>query len=68
MKMGMDFVAVYLIAEDTWSIVPYDRMVGKNGRQCSIHFTRGSKRQKYGGCREAWWRLRGADGARGKRS
>lgn len=64
----IDFVAVYLIPEDVWYIVPYDRMAGKNGRRCSIHFTVGSKREKYGDCKEAWWLLRGEDGPDEKRS
>jgi hypothetical protein len=65
----IDFVAVYLIPADTWYIVPYERMVKKNGQACcSIHFTLGGKRevkrQKYGDCREGWWRLRGENGPR----
>jgi len=63
----IDFVAVYLIPEDTWYIVPYDRMVGKKGRRCSIHFTVGAKREKYGDCKEAWWLLRGEKGPGEKR-
>jgi len=61
-------VAVYLIPEDTRYIVPYDRMVGKKGRRCSIHFTVGAKREKYGDCKEAWWLLRGEAGPGEKRA
>jgi hypothetical protein len=55
----IDFVAVFLIPVDAWYILPYERMKGKNGRLCSIHFTWGSKRQKYGEYLEAWHLLRG---------
>ena len=55
----IDFVAVFLIPVDAWYIVPFERMKGKNGRLCSIHFTWGSPRQKYGEFLEAWHLLRG---------
>jgi hypothetical protein len=52
-----------LIPADVWYIMPYERMVRKNGEACcSIHFKLGGKREakrQYGDCLEAWWRLRG---------
>jgi len=50
-KGTVDFFAVYLIPIDTWYIIPYE-VVGKTN--FSLHFTVGSKRQKYGRFREAW--------------
>ncbi|HTZ95848.1 MAG TPA: group I intron-associated PD-(D/E)XK endonuclease [Terriglobales bacterium] len=47
---AVDFFAVYLIPIDTWYIFPFER-VAKN---FSLHFTPGSKRDKYGRYREAW--------------
>ena len=56
----IDFVAVFLIPEDAWYILPYDRMRNKRGeRLCSIHFTAGSLREKYAEFKEAWHLLRG---------
>lgn len=53
----LDFVAVYLIPEDTWYIFPFD-VVAEN---CSLHFTMGGQRQKYGRYREAWELLKGQE-------
>ena len=50
----IDFFAIYLIPIDTWYIFPFER-IGKN---FSLHFTVGSKRQKYEEFREAWHLLR----------
>ena len=64
----VDFVAVYLIPRDTWYIIPYKEMVRKNGKKlCTLHFTWGSKRQKWGKYREAWWLLRGEEKPKRKR-
>ena len=64
----VDVLAVYLIPRDTWYVIPYSEMVGKNGKKlCSIHFTWGSRRQKWGKYREAWWLLRG-EGRPGRKS
>ena len=52
----VDFFAVYLIPIDVWYIIPYELMGQTN---CSLHFTPGSKRQKYAAYREAWHLLRG---------
>jgi PD-(D/E)XK endonuclease len=49
-KGAVDFFAVYLIPIDTWYIIPFAR-IGKN---FSLHFTAGSKKQKYAEYREAW--------------
>jgi hypothetical protein len=51
----VDFFAILLIPIDCWYIIPFDVMGRKN---CSIHFTPGSVRQKYGAYREAWHLLR----------
>jgi hypothetical protein len=65
-KIGdIDFVAVFLIPVNAWYIVPYERMRGKKGMRCSIHFTWGSKQQKYGDCREAFWLFREEEGPGG---
>lgn len=62
----IDFVAILLIPLDIWFVVPYGRMVSKNGKQrCSIHFTAGSLRGKYVDCKEAFWLLRGEKGSGG---
>lgn len=50
----VDFFAVYLIPIDTWYIFPFERVA----RNFSLHFTPGSKRDKYGEYREAWHLLR----------
>ena len=64
----VDFVAVYLIPRDTWYIIPYKEIVRKNGKKlCTLHFTWGSKRQKWGKYREAWWLLRGEEKPKRKR-
>jgi hypothetical protein len=47
----VDFFAVLLIPIDDWYIIPFEVMGRKNS---SLHFTPGSKRQKYGEYREAW--------------
>jgi hypothetical protein len=54
--------AILLIPIDEWYIIPFAAMGKKN---CSIHFTPKSKRQKYGRYREAWELLRGV-GVRGR--
>jgi hypothetical protein len=46
----VDFFAVLLIPVDSWYIFPYE-VVGRNQ---SLHFTPGAKRQKYGEYLEAW--------------
>jgi len=51
----VDFFAILLIPIDEWYIIPFEVMGRKN---CSIHFTPGSVRQKYGAYREAWHLLR----------
>ncbi len=55
----VDFFAILLIPIDDWYIIPFEVMGRKN---CSIHFTPKSERQKYGGYREAWHLLRRAPG------
>ncbi|MGA8762054.1 MAG: group I intron-associated PD-(D/E)XK endonuclease, partial [Candidatus Sulfotelmatobacter sp.] len=55
----IDFFAVLLIPIDDWYIIPFEVMGRKN---CSLHFTPKSKRQKYGEYREAWDLLRGQTG------
>jgi hypothetical protein len=57
----VDFFAIYLIPIDTWYIIPYEVMGRTN---CTLHFTPGSKRQKYAAYREAWHLLRGEEKAR----
>lgn len=47
----VDFFAVYLIPLDVWYIIPFSAI---GGRRSSLHFTMGSKRQKYEAYREAW--------------
>jgi hypothetical protein len=42
---------VLLIPIDCWYIIPYEVLGATNS---SIHFTPGSRRQKYGEYREAW--------------
>jgi PD-(D/E)XK endonuclease len=54
----IDFVAVYLIPIDEWNIIPFPRMQTRSGTLYSLHFTIGSKRQKYAPYREAWHLLR----------
>ena len=54
-KGAVDFFAVYLIPADVWYIIPFARVRGN----FSLHFTAGSKRQKYAEFREAWHLLRG---------
>jgi PD-(D/E)XK endonuclease len=51
----VDFFAILLIPVDEWYIIPFEVMGRKN---CSIHFTPQSVRQKYGAYREAWHLLR----------
>ena len=51
---SVDFFAVYLIPIDAWYIIPFDDIRGN----FSLHFTAGSKRQKYQRYREAWHLLR----------
>jgi hypothetical protein len=51
----VDFFAILLIPIDDWYIIPFEVMGRKNS---SIHFTPGSKRQKYGPYLEAWEMLR----------
>jgi hypothetical protein len=51
----VDFFAVLLIPIDDWYIIPFEVMGRKNS---SLHFTPGSKRQKYGEYWEAWHLLR----------
>ena len=51
----VDFFAVLLIPVDFWYIIPYEVIGGSN---CSLHFTPGARRQKYGEYREAWDLLR----------
>jgi hypothetical protein len=55
----VDFFAILLIPIDDWYIIPFEVMGRKN---CSIHFTPRSERQKYGEYREAWHLLRRAQG------
>ena len=55
----VDFFAVLLIPVDDWYIVPYEVMGSKN---CTLHFTPSSTRQKYGAYREAWHLLEGDPG------
>jgi hypothetical protein len=52
----LDFFAVYLIPIDRWYIIPYEVMGETN---CSLHFTPGSKREKYRAYCEAWQLLMG---------
>jgi len=59
-KGTVDFFAVYLIPIDAWYIIPF----GDIGGSFSLHFTAGSKRQKYEKYREAWHLLREATGTR----
>jgi PD-(D/E)XK endonuclease len=47
----VDYFAILLIPIDDWYIIPFEVMGRTNS---SIHFTPGSKRQKYGEYREAW--------------
>jgi hypothetical protein len=51
----VDFFAILLIPIDCWYIIPFEVLGRKN---CSIHFTPKSVRQKYGAYREAWHLLR----------
>lgn len=51
----VDFFAVLLIPVDFWYIIPYEVIGSSN---CSLHFTPGARRQKYGEYREAWDLLR----------
>lgn len=51
----VDFFAVLLIPIDDWYVIPFEVMGRKNS---SLHFTPGSRRQKYGEYREAWHLLR----------
>ena len=46
----VDFIAVYLIAEDTWYIIPSKVIRGHS----TLHFTPGGRRQKYKKYEEAW--------------
>lgn len=52
----VDFFAILLIPIDDWYIIPFEVMGRKN---CSLHFTPKSQRQKYERYREAWGLLRG---------
>ncbi len=52
----VDFFAVYLIPIGAWYIFPYE-VTGRSN--FSLHFTPGSKREKYARFREAWGLLRG---------
>jgi hypothetical protein len=54
---SFDFFAVYLIPIDTWYIIPFADIA----TNFSLHFTPGSKRQKYEKYREAWHLLRESD-------
>src|SRR5271165_1522867 len=51
----VDFFAILLIPIDDWYIIPFEVMGRTN---CSVHFTPGSVRQKYGQYREAWHLLK----------
>jgi len=51
----VDFFAILLIPIDDWYIIPFEVMGRKN---CSIHFTPMSRRQKYGKYQEGWELLR----------
>jgi hypothetical protein len=55
----VDFFAILLIPIDDWYIIPFEVMGRKN---CSLHFTPASKRQKYGPYREAWHLLQANPG------
>jgi hypothetical protein len=55
----IDFFAVLLIPIDDWYIIPFEVMGRKN---CTLHFTPASKRQKYGPYREAWHLLQANSG------
>jgi hypothetical protein len=55
----VDFFAVLLIPIDCWYIIPYEVLGATNS---SIHFTPGSRRQKYGEYWEAWDLLRAEPG------
>jgi hypothetical protein len=56
-----DFVAVYLILEDLWYIIPTKMLRGK----FSIRLYPGLKRSKYDPYREAWHELPGSSAKSG---
>ncbi len=53
---SFDFVAIFLIPEDVWYIIPTEIVAG----QTSLFFTPKLKNAKYGRYKEAWHLLRGA--------
>jgi hypothetical protein len=52
---SFDFVAVYLIPDDVWYIIP----IAQVGNQSSLFLSPGLKNSKYGQYKEAWRLLRG---------
>ena len=46
----VDFIAVYLLPEDTWYIIPLKEIEAHS----TLHFTLGGRRQKYEKYKEAW--------------
>ena len=46
----VDFIAVYLIPEDAWYIIPFAEVDG----HCTLHFRPGRERQRWERYREAW--------------
>jgi hypothetical protein len=52
-----DFLAVYLIPEDVWYIIPTEHIAG----QTSLFFSPRLRNSKYGQYREAWHLLRGGE-------
>jgi hypothetical protein len=46
----VDFIAVHLIPEDTWCIIPLKEIEGHS----TLHFTPGGRRQKYEKYKEVW--------------
>ncbi len=57
-RADLDFLAVYLVPIAAWYIIPFAKMLVRNRTLCSLHFTVGSKREKYRAYREAWHLLR----------
>ena len=57
-----DFVAVYLVLEDLWYIIPAKHVLGK----WSIALCPHSRKAKYDAYREAWHLLRGESAKSGR--
>ena len=58
-KGSIDFVAMFLIPDSVWYIIPFEQLKKNGKRLCSFHLAVGNARHKYSQFREAWHLLRG---------